>query len=166
MRLVLKENGAYLEQFDTLESLDEVVQVISCFPQDGERLIFRVSKDIIQGFRNPTEEKWRDLVIKRTVFEVDECLPFQDHTSEIPTTFLWFCPKGKNELIEAIKANQLFTCAVLHKDKELKDASYLLQVFEAADFDVFDISFQKEEDFKFRVIPNLQALIPLEIDSV
>ncbi len=164
MRLVLKERGGYLEQFDALESFEEVAIVLKSFPNEGERLIFRVSHEVLLlNAEHSTEIKWKDMITQRSVFEVNEWLPLQDQSSGKQPKFIWFCPKDHDELIEAIRVSQLFTCAVLQEGRGLEDVSYVLQVFENIDFEVLDIDCRVDDDFRTRIIPRLQALLPIEL---
>jgi hypothetical protein len=127
MRLLMKNNGGYLEQFDELESFEEVVDILNCFVKQDEMLLFSFLEQNMNHDWHPNDLPMKKIIEERTIFISDERVhPHERVNQGAGPRRIWFHPKNKKELIESIQLDQLFTCVVLKIGSKLKEASYFL----------------------------------------
>ena len=102
----------------------------------------------------------KKLIEERTIFVSDEWVSSHERLKQgTSLRRIWFHSKNEKELIDSIQLDQLFTCVVLRVGSKLKEASYVLHVFEGVNFQILDIEGVDPEDFINRVLPKLKTLI-------
>jgi hypothetical protein len=155
MKLLIESPYGVIENFQEVGSVNEIVYFLNCFVNDNQKLLFAFSGDL-NSIDSAIHKK---LVFDRTAYINNEwVLPWDPPKKRLPSTH-WICPIGKEEVIEAIKMNQLFLCVIVDKQGTFQEYSYVLRHIEEDTSFSLCFTEKREGDFQRNVLPKIKQFL-------
>lgn len=187
MRLVENRPFFTIKGFDHINNYEDIADILMCFLEGNNMVIFgcvdieyfldnlSTEDDSIKNFynkliefnkknygegilREDEEEKENALFIKeRTVFVNNgEDFPLQ---SDKKRRMIWYKASEKNEIVKALKINNLFKCIILKENSAFSDFQYALEHYESEDGTELIIIEKQDESFITNIYPKIVKII-------
>jgi hypothetical protein len=141
---------------DDEDGEDIRVDIIECFLEEDYRVVF-CFYDYQLNWRDKDEQEF----IEERTMAINREWPYiiPKPTLGVPK-IRWYEVHDIFELKKELEYYRIeFTCAIVHKDGDVKDAKYILNATEGRDFDFLHIIDKSEVDFLERVVPKLKILL-------
>lgn len=187
MKLVENKPAFTIKGFNQITNYEDIADLLVCFVEKDSSVIFgcldieyfldniSTGDDSIQNFynkliefnkknyglsilREDEEEKENTLFIKeRTVF-VNNGEEFPIESNE-KRRMIWYKTSEKNEIVKALKLNNLFKCIILRENRAFSDFQYALEHFESEEGTELLIMEKENGSFISNVYPKIAKII-------
>ncbi|RJG20782.1 hypothetical protein [Paenibacillus thiaminolyticus] len=163
MKIAITPPLSFLEGMEDLDSFEEVAEILFCFLERNDMLLFSYLESILRH----VEPETKQFLEERTVFINSEWVLSHPPLNKIKPT-LWVQPQNVAESVQLLKMNSLFTCIVLPKGAKFHDMSYVLDLFEGTEHEVLAIEQRtaSNSDFETHVLPKLQNLLCTKLQII
>ena len=187
MKLKVDKTNYIIEGFEDVQNIDDIADVLMCFLEKNELLIFGCAdiryfldnldneeasirdfyKKLIeynnkQGtsiFREDDEWKENEKFIEQrtTFFNNGEDFPLNKFEKNRRT--IWYRTSGKFEIIKALKINIDFKCIILNENSSSGDYKYALECYENESGRDLIIMEKEKDSFLNKVYPKISKII-------
>jgi hypothetical protein len=155
MELLMEAPFGVIENFQEVESIEQIVEILKCFVKENEMLLFAFATDI----DSLDLEDHKQLIKSRTKYINQEwVLPWDPPNKGVPE-ITWYNPKNNEEMIDSVVINQLFLCVVLGNTEAFSNYSYVIRHIEEVDSSSLCFTEVKKGDFKKNVFPRIKSII-------
>lgn len=148
--------------FEKEKYLENNSNIIDCFLENSDRLLFCIIEEQLNCLR----EKDKKFIKERTICVNNEWgynIPKPKH--EIPK-IRWYEALNKSDTIQILRDDWQFTCAIVHKNREISDAKYILNVDEGDECNILHINEGINGDFFNVVLPKLKILLEDQLQVI
>lgn len=168
MKIFVYESAYRIEAFDDGDFedytcyLQNIANIIKCFANDYI-IVFPIEEYV---FYNEEYEFNHSFVKDRIKFSKKFWIyNIPLNNKECPNV-IWYKVENIKEIIEAIKIEQNFNCAVINQEGRIEDAVYLLNSNEDDEFNSLTIREKNEGDFINEVLPKLEIYLNKKIEII
>ena len=164
MKIVVNSNLFFLEGIEEIETLEEVADILSCFVNEEDILLFSIDEENLLNIPHDGTRYFEE----RTMFRNNEwVLPHAPISTTSPRFQLWYRPLDRDEIVETLKRDYYgCLCVVIKKGSDFKDLTLILNIFEGQECEVLSIEDRSQRDFISLVLPRLQELLKEQLDVV
>lgn len=186
MKITKLDDNYIINEFHEIDNFELEAEVLRCFLGLNRKLLFGCKWKVIdlhnidnEIMSEQTKKMYKELaqfmihdeendrrikaeklfIDERTVLTNNEWPFAWEAPNKGVTETIWFCPRGKSEIVKSIKIDQLFNCIVLDINSQFNDFSYAIGLNEDDDGTSLEIIVKNEDEFINVVIPKLQKLI-------
>lgn len=168
MKLFVYKSAYRLEDYDKgnfndyYEYLDNIVNIINCF-NNNSVIAFPIEENV---FYDNEYEINRSFIKDRIIFKNDFWIYNTPSYEENHPTFIWYVANNKSDIIEALKIDQNFNCAIIPHKGNIEDAIYVINSNEDDESNSLSIREKNKGDFFKKVVPNLELYLNEKIEIV
>ncbi|MBW5468326.1 hypothetical protein GPJ61_10705 [Brevibacillus formosus] len=157
MKLGKHKDFFILKDYHEITDYEVEYKVLSCFLEEGELLLF--NGGVITSYNNCNQ-----FIRDRLVFEDDEWIDFfpPDEDCDLESKTSWYFATNKDEVIQALRYNGLFSCVVVMKGRELSERSFELFHLEEDYGSSLYIREKIPGLFTNMVLPRIKEIMPVE----
>lgn len=156
------DNILDFEDYDEQKYIENTSNIIDCFLENSDRLLFCIMEDQL----NWLSQNDKEFIEQRTICINNEWaynIPKPKH--ETPK-IRWYEALNKSDVMQLIRDDWQFTCVIIHKNDEISDAKYILNVDEGDECNILHIKERRNGTFLNAVLPNLKILLGDKLEVI
>ncbi|WP_055666118.1 hypothetical protein [Desnuesiella massiliensis] len=168
MKLYIYDSAYRLEGYDEgdfcdySDYLQNIVNIINCFIDDSV-IVFPIEEHFFNDEEYEINRSFiRDRIILTNKVWICNTPLFSDECPNI----IWYIVRSNEELIDALKIEQNFNCALIPNNCIIEEATYILNSNEDDEFNSLSIREKNKGDFLHKVLPKLEFYFKKKIEIV
>lgn len=168
MKLYIYDSAYRLEEYDEgsfcsfSDYLQNIVNIINCFI-DNSVIVFPIEENIFNDEEYEINRSFiKDRIIVTNNVWIYNIPLYKDKCPNI----IWYKVKTNEELIEALKIERDFNCALIPNNFIIDKAIYVLNSNEDGEFNSLSIREKNKGDFLHKVFPKLESYFQKKIEII